>query len=132
MALISIRNLVAPFENKTHLFTIVVIAIIFGVWRASGGSVTSQPHSLSGNGTESRATTEESRFQPLKSLSNRTPGGSNSTLPASKAPVSRTTSSNSRDELDSLLAPQKQRVNPNSPQKHHSALDDIEKSLGMR
>jgi hypothetical protein len=130
MALISIRNVIAPFENKTHLFTIVVVAAVFGVWRASGGSVTSQERSLSGNGIESHDTTAESRFQSLNGLSKSGPGSDRASLPPSKAPTSKPPTS--RDKLDSLLAPQQQSVSPSSSQKHHSALDDIEKSLGMR
>ena len=120
MALISIRNIVAPFENKTHLFTIVVIAIIFGVWRASGGSLTSQP------------TKDEPRFQTEQGFSNRTLGDVSSAQPASKRLAPKTPSSASRDKLDALLVPQQQLDNPTATQKQHSALDDIEKSLGMR
>lgn len=131
MALISIRNVVAPFENKTHLFTIVVIAVIFGVWRASGGSVTSQPLPSSANGIQSRAN-EEVRFQPQKVFSNPPLENQSSSHPASKAQTSQTGASTSRDKLDSLLAPREQTTVPTATQKHHSALDDIEKSLGMR
>lgn len=132
MALISIRNVVAPFENKTHLFTIIVVATIFGIWRASGGSVTSQPISSSADGVASRNTTEETRFQSQMGLSNGMVGNTSNTRPASQPIASQTTSSTRKNELDSLLTPQKQVNNPASTQKHHSALDDIEKSLGMR
>lgn len=39
MSLISIRNAVAPLTNTTHLVTIVLITVLFGVYRISGGTM---------------------------------------------------------------------------------------------
>lgn len=37
MSLISIRSFAAPFTNKVHLVTIIVVAMLFTVYRLSGG-----------------------------------------------------------------------------------------------
>ena len=39
MALISLKNLVEPFQNKTHLITILLVVIAFAVFRFSGGGI---------------------------------------------------------------------------------------------
>lgn len=39
MALISAKNLISPVVNKLHLITIVLVTILFAVFRLSGGKV---------------------------------------------------------------------------------------------
>lgn len=39
MSLISTKNLIAPFRNKVHLSTIVLITLAFAALRFSGGDV---------------------------------------------------------------------------------------------
>jgi hypothetical protein len=39
MAMISLKNLVAPVSNSIHLASIVFVVLVFGVWRWSGGEV---------------------------------------------------------------------------------------------
>lgn len=37
MSLISIHNLVAPLGNKTNLVSVILVALLFGIFRVSGG-----------------------------------------------------------------------------------------------
>ena len=39
MAFFSRSNFLAPFHNKIHVFTMVLVAIVFFVFRSSGGSI---------------------------------------------------------------------------------------------
>jgi hypothetical protein len=39
MALVSLKNLVAPVSNSVHLASIVFVVLVFAVWRWSGGEV---------------------------------------------------------------------------------------------
>ncbi len=39
MALISSRNLAAPLTNKIHITTIILVALLFAVFRLAGGGV---------------------------------------------------------------------------------------------
>jgi len=125
MALISIRNVVEPFQNKTHLFTIVVIAVIFGVWRASGGSFSS------------RTVSSPTPISESSLLMQQRSAGSVGTQKVQQRPpqhhgAPKGSSSNTSHDLDSLLGTQAPQKQPDQNQPHHSALDDIEKSLGMR
>ncbi|MCB0321073.1 MAG: hypothetical protein KDD60_09115 [Bdellovibrionales bacterium] len=111
MALISTDNLTIPFKNRWHLVTICIFALLFGVWRASGGSVEvrSTGDRLLGDFNSPRSTSPSQSRSP------------------SSAPTS-------RSNVDSLIngrgnSPQPAR---NSGNRGGSALDDIEKSLGLR
>lgn len=39
MSLLSVKNFVAPFTNSTHLVTIVLVTVLFALFRLQGGSV---------------------------------------------------------------------------------------------
>ena len=118
MGLISVHNFAVPIKNKWHLVTICVLALLFGVWRSSGGGFEARPLNTRQLGNPNAV--QEYRGEWRSHVAP-------NTAPQRKAaPQGR--------QIDSLLERQPQAVPPTSDQgsRNKSALDDIEKSLGLR
>lgn len=115
MALVSIQNFVAPFRNKTHLFTIIIVAALFGLWRATGGSVSLK---------SAHSNTVSHQNQPRNSAA---PAAGTTTRSVAVEP----TRGGGSQNLDDLLVPSAPAPAAPKP-RPKSALDDIEKTLGMR
>ncbi|MCB0330945.1 MAG: hypothetical protein KDD70_14840 [Bdellovibrionales bacterium] len=135
MALISIQNFVAPFENKTHLFTIIIIAALFGLWRVTGGNVSIRPTSNPiGTTAAAPASAQQSAFRTEQPVGN-SPRAANSQPSSAFSSTAAPAAARQNSDLDALLAPSATRDEPvaqPAQQRPRSALDDIEKSLGMR
>ena len=135
MAMISLKNLVAPVSNSVHLASIVFVILVFGVWRWSGGEV----NFVRGTRT---LTTHSSDRTPVKGITHK----DERTTTINDAPVQAKQGSveipaeAADDLLGSILNDKSPRdthaksPNPardNRPRQGNS-LEDIERSLGIR
>lgn len=128
MSLISPKNFIAPLTNAVNLATIIVVAILFGIYRLSGGGV-----SISTRKPPSAITKEEISSRSAEKRLAET----------SKAPEIKTNPKNQRDlredtPLRDLLEEDQESIGSlrdpakKTPQKTGgSSLDDIAKQLGV-
>ncbi len=131
MAMISIKNLVAPVSNSVHLATIFFLAFFFGVWRWSNGEVN---FVKGGRATAPRSIEREQSRDELKFLEpqrEQQPSKTNSIVVPERA---------ADDLLQSILkkpnnsaaqerkAPERDSANRG---RSGSSLEDIERSLGI-
>lgn len=118
MSLISVRNLILPFSNKVHLTTIILSGVVFAVLRLSTGAIEIRSHA-----------------RPIEASR----ANSANTVEAAAAPENtaardgRLERRNSQDLLGEMVgkskaAPPAQVEQP----ENQGALDDIERSLGLR
>ena len=152
MSLISLRNAVAPLTNTTHLVTIVLFTVLFGVYRVSGGTIRV-------SGADNARRFEESipkqhndsalpgLIQQPKDIIKTAPAIP-AQNPPSKIPDSgsiRLGPSNDGDLLKEMIGDEPlpnarrndpQNIQPRKPIDKHSeavgSLDDIEKTLGLK
>jgi hypothetical protein len=106
MAMISTHNFLAPFKNKTHLFSIIVVAAVFGLWRATGGAIAVRTKSPSNSGQNVSAPAQ------IQSNSSRTTAAQQ---PARNIPPragSANRSNGGMSDLDALLSADVPRKNP--------------------
>jgi len=141
MGLISPRNFLAPFQSKVNLVTLLLVALVFFVLRVMGGSLV-----ISENGREAdkmkrppaahAVSHAESASEPAEE-SDESPF----VEPARQdpQPVKRAlqpAGDNEDESIDDLLRKEKpaggKDRQPAEAPKEASALDDIEKSLGLR
>ena len=107
------ESLIAPFFEKRNLVTIIIVAVFFGVYRFSGGAVSTKTRTLG----QSDKSYFSSPFEKSDSVS---PAGDLEAL---------TRPEPNRGLLDNMLQdpePKKQ-----APERG-TRLDEIEKSLGLR
>lgn len=107
MSLLSVHNFLVPLTNKVHLTTIVLVAILFGAYRLAGGGVRIE---------NSRSVRDETTLNPRAEVER---------LGGLKRPSRNGESDVLRDMIGSKREEQKR---PG----RSSALDDVEKALGMR
>jgi hypothetical protein len=115
MSLIKPQNLAGPFTNRVHLFTILIVAVLFGVFRLAGGTVKSVPTGVSEvPANRVQAAPLDDGMDPRREIQRLGRGG--------------------QDELmDGLVENKKPAATPASSKPAGPAgLDDIEKSLGIR
>jgi hypothetical protein len=124
MALLSLKNFRGPLTNPVHLVTIVLVTVLFGVFRWSGGGLSfSSGNRLAASGAGEETVAEDTGVE-------RPAAGT--TKPA-KPPVAR-----NQDLLGDMLKSDQKAVaaKPTQKPKDKSAGDaglaDIEKSLGLR
>lgn len=134
MALVSIRTLVAPASNSIHLVSIGFVVLLFGFLRWSGGDI-----SISRSGRSAPAIKSDRLFdtnipaaEPKQPSTNRLPQRGVVNVPEEAAD----------DLLDSILANDNdvpaRKPNPaagesrQKPRSGTSALDEIERSLGLK
>lgn len=128
MSLLDPKHLLAPFRNKTHLFTLIGVVLVFGLFRYLGGGVTTEaPSSLSKVSSlfEKDSVDEETLDEDLENTDSEI-------LIDSKSEV----------EIDeevtkAVKSSQKRNINPPSKkdtesEKETSELDEIEKAMGLR
>lgn len=133
MAMISLKNLVAPVSNSVHLASIVFVVLVFGVWRWSGGEVNfvrstkspSAQHSSTRDGSlpgrEVSAKPEPQKPSPSR--------GSISVPAEAADDLLGSILSNGGDRTNSgrkAPAPSREKSNPSN------SLEDIERSLGIK
>jgi hypothetical protein len=119
MALISPRHLLAPFLNKTHLFTMIGVVLLFIAFRFSGGGIKTQK-----SGKTQDLQVEES-----------VPEAAVSKKPAQH--VEDDAIDNALDSAGSDSHAQKQPApetdrKQQAPSKDSGSLDDIERAMGLR
>ena len=133
MALVSVQNILAPFENKTHLFTIVIIAALFGLWRATGGSVSIRNADVP-VGVNSAVTSQQSlaTAQPTAQRNVLAQRNTSAALGSSQHNGAQPGQAHGHSSLDALLQPAAPAPQPAKKERPRSALDNIEKTLGMR
>lgn len=155
MSLISIRNAVAPLTNTTHLVTIVLFTVLFGVYRVSGGTIRvseSGSHRLEEIPAKPRvAPTSDFGLPALelqKEAPKTAPAGAVPLNKASKIPDSgsvRLQPSEDGDLLQEMIGndplPNARRNDGHETQRrpvekrvdqNNGSLDDIEKTLGLK
>lgn len=148
MSLISPRNLLAPLQNKVHLFTIILIAVAFLVLRLSGGSVTihdkRQPQGVKAEIEQEEAAAARNKTEAdFEKMFNPRKEAERLGLPAAperKLPDSTSVSVTDKNYVNEMLRKGgKKKVSaqgegevPSEPKKGESALDEIEQSLGLR
>ena len=132
MALISIDNFIEPLRKPVHLVTILLLAGVFGIFRASGGGFELQ-NSDDSNLVGSSQNQEYRAFDQRLNSANQ--GSQNSILENDYKGNDQSQHSEKKEsDLDALLK------RPNSPSTNNaksdtgrsSALDEIEKKLGLR
>jgi len=114
MSLISTKNFLAPFSNTVNLVTIIVIALLFGIYRLSGGGVF----------TAERSVRVPSALQNQQQLLYQR---QEAQIPDQRVPVQKQASKDPFTDLLKPSAPKKVFENPGSDD-----LNDIEKQLGLR
>lgn len=135
MAMISIKNLVAPVSNTVHLATIGFVVLGFAVWRWSGGEI----NFVRGNRPQNQAAYERAG---AASILDRTPPEAKLIERKRQAPP--TQESNeveisegaAEDLLGSILnkkaaEPSVEKRNDSTKRRSASSLEDIERSLGI-
>ena len=120
MSLISVRNFVAPLQNRLHLGTIIMVAVLIAVARLSGGAVRI-------GSIKKQAVTQEA----VPTDTDESTDEINNSVP-DKMPSKNV----DRDPLDDLLAEQPahqpEHTNKNSNNNNKpNQLSDIRKSLGL-
>ncbi len=138
MALISTKNLVAPFTNKVNLVTIALVVILFAMFRLSGGGL-NLGGSLS-SGPDARGSLRQDRNPPLFEPRGNRPAplperGSitlrNDGSLAEEDVVSAIQADNSRDDSIETPAVRREELAPRKP-KDLGSLADIERDLGLK
>jgi len=137
MAMISLKNLVAPVSNSVHLASIVFVVLVFGVWRWSGGEVNFvRGGSRAPQNTHSSSTRDSTlntrEVLPSRPDASRSQGQTKGTITVTDAAAD--------DLLGSILSNKgtdhsaAQRKNPpaNSKGSNSNSLEDIERSLGIK
>lgn len=135
MSLISAQNLVAPFAQKVHLFTIVTVCVLFAVFRYSGGAVRStatpltemqrQPWRL-----ETPASKTTGREATVAGRNPETVGYKDE----EKSGHEQAATERERGAGDLLedLIPKQKVAQPQQPAPKRDGFEDIEKSLGLK
>lgn len=154
MSLISVKNFVAPFTNRTHIFTIVFCTLAFALFRIQGGRIKveysdgSKPRATAGE--PSRTSARESGVDLLDDDRSSLPSfiKNSPKAPARKAPDTAesgtlTISEQDHDLLGQMIGKkplnpgasaeeqQRKRI-PAGSNRRNESLDDIEKTLGLR
>ena len=145
MALVSLRNFVAPFQNKVHLGLLFFSVAIFAAFRAAGGAlsltVTTPRAAVSSSYSEEnseeeatpRRTTTKTRSLP-NSLDDLSPERELSKLGLGGPAPSRakdTSDTQDSDVVQMLIEPDEASA-PNAKAQDPSDLEDIERRLGLR
>jgi hypothetical protein len=65
MSLIDPKHLAAPFQNTTHIVTIVFLVVLFAVFRLATGSVEIRTGTVSNTGTSRLGTLPEAPQKPI-------------------------------------------------------------------
>lgn len=132
MAMLSLKNLVAPVSNTVHLVSIVFVVLLFGFWRWSGGEISVSRSSRSAPAASERRAPAEDDFENRRNAAPaRVPQRGVIAIPDEAAD----------DLLGSMLgsgsetrAPARKNADTgaNSKPRSSSALEDIERSLGLK
>ena len=128
MSLISPKNFIAPFTNVVNLATIIVVALLFLIYRLSGGGVAMSSRKAPPQ-TNREATVKEAPVNKVASAEKR-----QETQEAQAAPARSLHPSADNSAIDDLLdrKPSNDYKKQNSPSNPGgSSLDDIAKQLGV-
>ena len=143
MSLISAKNFVAPFTNRVHLITILLVSVLFATFRLSGGLLESRGANDSSrlrrespsapimlDRTSSNDLLFDDEAVPARGNPERSAGEKPNAAPIDGDVLKDLMASNAakRQEPGSLRAPDKE----GSEKPSNSGLDDIERRLGMR
>lgn len=147
MSLISVRNFVSPLTNTTHIVSILLVTIVFALFRLQGGAVNID---FSSSGAKrnyeapSNSSLPPSNAESLDSLlhestSNSQPKSFTITQTAPKTlDKGKITISEDEDLIGQMIGKNEPKVNkPSNDRKNGSVekaggLDDIEKIVGIR
>ena len=131
MSLISIKNFISPFTNTVHLVTIILITVLFALFRLQGGGVGVSSPKYRETRTQSEAPSLDNLIQEDTVAA---------PVPARKVVESETITI-SEDEEDlikqmigkkPLEAEQAKPADNGRKSGNGGGLDEIEKTLGMR
>lgn len=138
MSLINLQNFVTPLTNKLHLGTILLVAVLFAVFRLAGGGwasmstessyedqVKGRP-SIDAKGIELDELFKGDKMADFGS----TAAGSIDSNKKKTAAKVRPSDPSEGKVVESMLGNEKK--DGKKPSKPASALDELEKSLGMR
>ena len=156
MSLISVRNFVAPLSNTTHIVTIILVTILFALFRLQGGSMrvdfageNAKKRERLGEVQNSNASSSQDLDGLLinESSNSRAPAASNRTTNANSEAAVKipergriTITAEEGDLLGEMIGkqPLPQQKQPDTGRnrqdlrKDKGGLDEIEKSLGLR
>lgn len=150
MGMVSVKNLIAPATNTVNLVTIVFIALLFGVWRWSGGELSTRSNTKLAPTTKVERTVSGQTVNMEKILGE--DGEDTETeikkLAASEQkarPVAKTAPvAQSDDLLDEMLkgenagagrpakGVEERKLPPKTRKDGGGGLEDIEKTLGLK
>ena len=143
MSFISIHNILAPFTNKVHLTTIVLVALVFAAIRWHGGGVEidekevrkiREPNRVAA--TERAVATKKKQASTTTATTRAKPKRTRFEIFDKKIQGGQRVDND--DFLDSVISSKKKKTpnslskKPASKKDKEAGLDDIERSLGLR
>lgn len=125
MSFVSAHNFIAPLKSTTHLITIVMIALIFAVWRLNSGDFEVRINEFKPVNARTAGTKKAVGIAPLESSEVRSDSN-----PA--AFPTRPTTAPRDSEIGRLFEPPPSAQEAEPAKNSESSLADIERSLGLR
>jgi len=131
MSLIGVRNIIAPFENRIQIVTLIIVTVLVGVIRL----VTTSGPGVQRSDSESRGQYEESSFGDAESTNARIDGlmgGSVKGAPAARRPTQQRAPQLDLDDVFNAKEQRKAPVKP-APSRGQDAggFDEVRKQLGL-
>jgi hypothetical protein len=131
MSLIGIRNIIAPFQNRIQIVTLVIVTVLVGVIRL----VTTSGPAAQRIDSGSRGQYEESTFGDAQSTNDQIDGligGGMRGAPAARRPTQQRKPDFDLDDVLSAKEPRKAPVKP-APSRGQEAggFDEVRKQLGL-
>lgn len=131
MGMVQIKNFVVPLTNKIHVGTILLVALIFAVYRLSGGGAEVVP----GTPAASRSPALQPMHEPSKAdalfeQESAQMFGSGASAAPSRGAQPQRARPNLLDEAFNARADKPRTAPPSA--NNRGGLDDIEKQLGLK
>ncbi|MCB0354926.1 MAG: hypothetical protein KDD64_15440 [Bdellovibrionales bacterium] len=124
MSFISAQNFIAPLKSKVHLVTIVMVALIFAVWRLNSGDF--EVHLTEFNTVKAR------NAGPQHPAAQNVAGNGDQAVVGSSYPTRSSSATHSKANVERLLTNPASPKRTTKPKESDSSLADIERSLGLR
>lgn len=142
MSLLSLNNFVTPLTNKIHIITIILVAILFALYRLAGGGwsviptkprIPSYNSSASGNSADfdKMFANEDAMFETPSVSSSRKADTNKDKNKVGKTTVTVPLNSEQENLVKKILGDDSKK-SETRPQRDSSGLEDIEKKLGLR